>query len=383
MERKSKGDRTESKEKGGRIGRKEKGDRKERKENAGRLLIKTGQILRLETRRTRSLSLRHCTSKTSGDGGMPSTDIRLVISLLHHGQIDDVPHKLFRADLMTSSREASPELVSLASDWAASSTGIHGRLLSSCPSTPAAPCPQHDASLLLLSQRSNVERAVGGSFNFDLPKRRRRGVSQRPFFPLFLLSGKCLFTRTSIVRWRLSLFLSAFTNYHLQNALSNTLPVHGRFILCRSFSEQLVQPLGRDVKPTLGATVAERLDCSPPTKTKRVQSPVGSLPDFRKWESSCRMMPLAGGLSRGSPISPRPYFPALLFLASFHRYRLSGLEIRLPIGLVKETGYRRWNCLAALVFNICALQPYILDSLFHIIKWDFTGHCRYLNASEW
>ncbi|KAJ8872242.1 hypothetical protein PR048_025844 [Dryococelus australis] len=46
-----------------------------------------------------------------------------------------------------------------------------------------------------------------------------------------------------------------------------------------------------------GAAVAERLACSPPTEAKRVQSPTGSLPDFRKWES------LVGGFSRGSPIS--------------------------------------------------------------------------------
>ncbi|KAJ8893187.1 hypothetical protein PR048_005772 [Dryococelus australis] len=46
-----------------------------------------------------------------------------------------------------------------------------------------------------------------------------------------------------------------------------------------------------------GATVAERLARSPPTKVNRAQSPAGSL-DFRKWES-CRTMPLVGGFSRG------------------------------------------------------------------------------------
>ncbi|KAJ8888065.1 hypothetical protein PR048_007551 [Dryococelus australis] len=45
-------------------------------------------------------------------------------------------------------------------------------------------------------------------------------------------------------------------------------------------------------------TVAEQLDCSPPTKANRVQSPAGS-PDFRK----CRTIPLVGGFSRGSPVS--------------------------------------------------------------------------------
>ncbi|KAJ8878579.1 hypothetical protein PR048_019160 [Dryococelus australis] len=47
-----------------------------------------------------------------------------------------------------------------------------------------------------------------------------------------------------------------------------------------------------------GAAVAERLACSPPTKTNQVHSPAGSLLDFRMWES-CRTIPLvclAGGV---------------------------------------------------------------------------------------
>ncbi|KAJ8869107.1 hypothetical protein PR048_030673 [Dryococelus australis] len=50
-----------------------------------------------------------------------------------------------------------------------------------------------------------------------------------------------------------------------------------------------------------GATVAERLAGSLPTKANRAQSPAGS-PDFRKWES-CRTMPLVGGFSRGISVS--------------------------------------------------------------------------------
>ncbi|KAJ8895330.1 hypothetical protein PR048_000656 [Dryococelus australis] len=53
-----------------------------------------------------------------------------------------------------------------------------------------------------------------------------------------------------------------------------------------------------------GATVAERLARWPPTKANRAQSPAGS-PDFRKWES-CWTMPLVGGFSRESPVSPPP-----------------------------------------------------------------------------
>ncbi|KAJ8882865.1 hypothetical protein PR048_014679 [Dryococelus australis] len=47
----------------------------------------------------------------------------------------------------------------------------------------------------------------------------------------------------------------------------------------------------------------ERLACSPPTKAIRVQSPAGPLGDFCMWES-CRTMPLVGGFSRGSAVSP-------------------------------------------------------------------------------
>ncbi|KAJ8893564.1 hypothetical protein PR048_006163 [Dryococelus australis] len=51
---------------------------------------------------------------------------------------------------------------------------------------------------------------------------------------------------------------------------------------------------------------AYRLARSPPTKANRVQFPAGS-PDFRTLET-CRTMPLAGGFSRGSPVSPAPSF---------------------------------------------------------------------------
>ncbi|KAJ8898441.1 hypothetical protein PR048_003801 [Dryococelus australis] len=46
------------------------------------------------------------------------------------------------------------------------------------------------------------------------------------------------------------------------------------------------------------STLPRRLAYSPPAKANRVQSPAGSLPGFRTWES-CRTMPPVGGFSRG------------------------------------------------------------------------------------
>ncbi|KAJ8881856.1 hypothetical protein PR048_018342 [Dryococelus australis] len=58
--------------------------------------------------------------------------------------------------------------------------------------------------------------------------------------------------------------------------------------------------------PATGATMAEQLARSPPTKANRAQYPVGS-PEFRKW-GSFWTMPLVSGFSRGSPVSPAPSF---------------------------------------------------------------------------
>ncbi|KAJ8869364.1 hypothetical protein PR048_030939 [Dryococelus australis] len=71
-----------------------------------------------------------------------------------------------------------------------------------------------------------------------------------------------------------------------------------------------------------GAAVSERLACSTPTKANRIQSPAGSLPEFRMWKS-CRTMPLVGGFSRGSPVFPELAFRPCSILTSFHLHRLS------------------------------------------------------------
>ncbi|KAJ8897653.1 hypothetical protein PR048_003002 [Dryococelus australis] len=61
--------------------------------------------------------------------------------------------------------------------------------------------------------------------------------------------------------------------------------------------------------------------CSGKTTLLRVRFPAGSPLDFRKWEL-CRTMPLDGGFSRGSPVSPRPCIPVLLH-TSLHPHWLS------------------------------------------------------------
>ncbi|KAJ8869920.1 hypothetical protein PR048_028930 [Dryococelus australis] len=65
----------------------------------------------------------------------------------------------------------------------------------------------------------------------------------------------------------------------------------------------------------VAAAVAQRFACSPHTKANQAQSPAGSLPNFRKW-LSCRTMPLVGGFSRGSPVSPVLLFQRCSILTS-------------------------------------------------------------------
>ncbi|KAJ8898218.1 hypothetical protein PR048_003578 [Dryococelus australis] len=98
------------------------------------------------------------------------------------------------------------------------------------------------------------------------------------------------------------------------------------------------------------STVAERLDCSPPTKANRVQSPAGPLPDFRKWES-CRTMLLIGGFSLGYPVSSTIAFRLCSILTSFRPNRLSrALSIPftlrptvVPITSVREHSFNHLN----------------------------------------
>ncbi|KAJ8894611.1 hypothetical protein PR048_007275 [Dryococelus australis] len=93
------------------------------------------------------------------------------------------------------------------------------------------------------------------------------------------------------------------------------------FQKCSFCSEQ---PLGN------GAAVAQWLGRSPSTMAIRVRSPAGSLPDFRTWVS-CWKMPLAGGLSRGAPVSPRPFIPTPRHpRVSFHVMSRDDGHLRVP-----------------------------------------------------
>ncbi|KAJ8895964.1 hypothetical protein PR048_001305 [Dryococelus australis] len=72
-----------------------------------------------------------------------------------------------------------------------------------------------------------------------------------------------------------------------------------------------------------GTTVAERLACAPPTKAIRVESPAGSL----RMES-CRTMPLVGGISRGSPVSPALSFRCCSVLISITLIGCQDLDVK-------------------------------------------------------
>ncbi|KAJ8882741.1 hypothetical protein PR048_014554 [Dryococelus australis] len=78
---------------------------------------------------------------------------------------------------------------------------------------------------------------------------------------------------------------------------------------------------------TRGA-VAERLTCSPPTKTNRVQPLTGSLPGFRKWESFWTI-PLVGGFSRGDLLFPPSlHYGAAPHAPHFTLHRLSSPDVK-------------------------------------------------------
>ncbi|KAJ8866508.1 hypothetical protein PR048_032351 [Dryococelus australis] len=77
-------------------------------------------------------------------------------------------------------------------------------------------------------------------------------------------------------------------------------------------SKARATPLQSHLHLAQGTTVAEWLDCSPPTKEKPGLIPGLLTPDFRKWES-CPKMPLVVRVFSGiSPFPLAPFIPALL-----------------------------------------------------------------------
>ncbi|KAJ8866150.1 hypothetical protein PR048_033674 [Dryococelus australis] len=100
----------------------------------------------------------------------------------------------------------------------------------------------------------------------------------------------------------------------------------------------------RNWRAVFGAAASERLARSPPTKANRVQSPAGS-PDFCKWES-CRTMPLVGGFSRGSPVSPAPSFRScsIFTLITLIGSQDLAQDVYSSLGVISWSGGRE-NCL--------------------------------------
>ncbi|KAJ8893621.1 hypothetical protein PR048_006221 [Dryococelus australis] len=152
-----------------------------------------------------------------------------------------------------------------------------------------------------------------------------------------------------------------------------------------------------------GATVAERLARSPPTKANWIQSPAGS-PDFHKWES-CRTMPLVSGSSRGSPVSHAPSFQRHSFFThsltffkpadrrlSFFEHRYHASELGATSHLAYQGGLRRPCCYGTRspywIFVTLDLEPVLRegerggescgwlmarDELLRVIEGEFRG----------
>ncbi|KAJ8880340.1 hypothetical protein PR048_016807 [Dryococelus australis] len=84
----------------------------------------------------------------------------------------------------------------------------------------------------------------------------------------------------------------------------------------------------------------QRLDSLP--RRARFDPPAGSLPDSRKWES-CRTMPLVGGFSGGSPVSPALTLRRCSVITSFHPHRLSRPRCQEPPKYLNSVK-RIWSC---------------------------------------
>ncbi|KAJ8894052.1 hypothetical protein PR048_006662 [Dryococelus australis] len=125
--------------------------------------------------------------------------------------------------------------------------------------------------------------------------------------------------------------------------------------------------------PTSGATVAQRLACSPSTKVNRVQTPTRVLPDFRFWES-CWTMPLVGGFSQGSPF-PRPFIPALLHATSITLIGCQGMTFKNSPNVV--TSLPAWVVQMHVCLAVLRFLPDKPSSLARLCKeTELLSNCR-------
>ncbi|KAJ8866268.1 hypothetical protein PR048_032111 [Dryococelus australis] len=96
-------------------------------------------------------------------------------------------------------------------------------------------------------------------------------------------------------------------------------PIGNKYTDCSRIFLRLMQTKFNRV----GAAVAERLACSPPTKANRVRFPGRSAPVFYASGNRAERCRWSGGFSRGSPVSPALSFRRCSVIASFHPHRLS------------------------------------------------------------
>ncbi|KAJ8872620.1 hypothetical protein PR048_026228 [Dryococelus australis] len=123
--------------------------------------------------------------------------------------------------------------------------------------------------------------------------------------------------------------------------------LHARFATPRAMTPVRRRPMQRGgVRLKWEEHDCILIDCSPPTMANQVQSPAGSLPDFRKWES-WRTMPLVGGFFLESPGYPHSRIPPLL------HFRLISPSSTLETSLLR----------AAQISQLSQLPPLPLRSL--------------------
>ncbi|KAJ8888239.1 hypothetical protein PR048_007726 [Dryococelus australis] len=154
----------------------------------------------------------------------------------------------------------------------------------------------------------------------------------------------CLHLQLTLLKGKIILLGSRWPG-HQEDILSterrpgSQLSVRGWLVWpVRTMACVLRRNVGRRGKRQAGATVAGRLACVPPTKANRVQLPARPQADFRMRESR-RTIPLVGGLSRGSPISPALSFRCCPILTSVIIIGSQGLAVKSRPILTRMKGW--------------------------------------------